>query len=165
MNEITTYTVYHPYGGIVNHDCKRGEYMYNLVAMINAKSLEDCFFMAQNDWPEYGRMGLRSTSVGDIIAVDDGDIFGKYYMITGRGFVEVPHTVVSYIDWGIIHQDKNHHDGPKYDVFILDEETHEHIRVHENLDFDSAVQKRYLLQSEGHVATIQDATEQLEYWY
>jgi len=89
------YVIYHPYGGDINHDCKRGEFEYKEVAHVHARSLNDVFQQSQNDFnEEYASLGIRSTCVGDIIRLDD-----VYYMITGTGFVEVPPTVVQYIDW------------------------------------------------------------------
>lgn len=89
------YVIYHPRGGALNHNCERGVYEYGEVARVDATSLKDAFMKSQNDFNDsYLNLGIRSTSVGDIIRKDD-----IYYMIAGTGFVEVPPTVVQYIDW------------------------------------------------------------------
>jgi len=95
------YVIYHPHGGALNHKCERGVYEYNEVGYVTATSLSEAFMKSQNDLCDessddsYLYLGVRSTSVGDIIRKGD-----TYYMITGTGFVEVPPTVVQYIDWG-----------------------------------------------------------------
>ena len=90
------YQIYHPYGGELNHDCQRGVYEYKQVATVQAYSLPDAFTKAQNDFnPDYEKLGVRSTCIGDIIQCGP-----LYYMVTGTGFTEVPPTVVQYIDWG-----------------------------------------------------------------
>lgn len=92
------YTIYHPFNGVLNSDCKRGLYEYVIVHNVDAVSLEDAFRKSQNDFDDvYRSLNLRSTSVGDIIC---DDTTNKYYMVNGIGFTEVPFTVVSYIDWG-----------------------------------------------------------------
>lgn len=92
------YVIYHPHGGALNLNCERGVYEYTEVGYVTATSLSEAFIKSQNDLCDesgdsYLYLGVRSTSVGDIIR--KGDI---YYMITGTGFVEVPPTVVQYID-------------------------------------------------------------------
>lgn len=102
--KVSDYLVYHPYGGAMNHNCERGTYEYVAVYHTNANSLEDVFVKAQNRNEHYSQMGIRSTSVGDIIySVKDEQAF----MVIGRGFAPVPPTVLSYIDW-TNHPEVNH---------------------------------------------------------
>ena len=100
------YTLYIPVGGHINYACVRGEFEYDSVFSLKADSLEEAFRLTQNDFNEdYASLGLRSSAVGDIFM----DVMhGTYYMVNGIGFVEVPSTVVNYIDWG------NHLDFAKY---------------------------------------------------
>ena len=93
------YTLYIPVGGHINYACVRGEFEYDSVFSVKADSLEEAFRLTQNDFnEEYASLGLRSSAVGDIFM----DVMhGTYYMVNGIGFVEVPSTVVNYIDWDL----------------------------------------------------------------
>ena len=103
-SDIRDYIVYHPFGGAMNHNCERGTYEYVAVYHTDANSLEDVFIKAQNRNEDYSNIGIRSTSVGDIIySVKDEQAF----MVIGRGFAPVPPTVLSYIDW-TNHPEVNH---------------------------------------------------------
>ena len=93
------YRIFQPFDGVINHECKRGFYMYDNVGEVIATSLDDAFFSAQNEFDSWAEYGVRSTCVGDIIELD-----GVYHMVGGVGFIEVPSTVVGYIDWGIVDQ-------------------------------------------------------------
>lgn len=89
------YVIYHPVGGAINHNCQRGVYEYEEVGRVDAGCLPDAFLKAQNDFnEEYASHGVRSTCVGDILRCED-----LYFMVTGSGFIEVPPTVVQYLDW------------------------------------------------------------------
>lgn len=90
------YEIFHPLNGILNTDCKRGVYEYEkLNIIISASSLQDAFIKSQNGFNKhYAKLNKRSTSVGDIIRVNRVG-----YMITGSDFVEIPDTVLTYIDW------------------------------------------------------------------
>ena len=91
------FRIMHPVGGVLNHDLKRGLYEFEVIYDIEAKSLIHAFRGCQNDFNEsYAKLNKRSTSVGDIIIDLDEQIC---YMITGRGFIEIPPTVAQYIDW------------------------------------------------------------------
>lgn len=92
---VRQFNIYHPFGGILNHDCQRGAYEYQLVATVEAHTLKAAYMLGQNDFNDtYALLGVRSTSVGDIIT--DGDLC---YFVTGTGFQEIPPTVLQYIDW------------------------------------------------------------------
>lgn len=88
------FNIYMPKGGSLNDSCLRGIYEYECVLSVMANSLEQVWSFAQNHNALYELLDLRSLSVGDILS--DGN---TYHMITGRGFTEVPRTVVTYIDW------------------------------------------------------------------
>ena len=95
MNKSSIYFILHPVGGSLNNKCERGVFEFEHVALVTADSLEEAFIKAQNEFNEdYANLGHRSTSVGDIIENES-----KYYMVMPLGFAEVPHTVVTYIDW------------------------------------------------------------------
>lgn len=96
-NALKTYRIFHPYFGDLNTNCERGTYMYDHVGSVSATSLDDAFLSAQNEFDSWAEYGNRSTCVGDIIEVD-----GIYHMVGRNGFIEVPSTVVGYIDWGIV---------------------------------------------------------------
>ena len=89
------YNIYHPFGGIMNHNCERGLYEYQQVATVEANSLEEAYRLAQNENDSYTKNDVRSTSVGDIITSETG-----HYMVKNIGFYKIPHTVTSFIDWG-----------------------------------------------------------------
>ena len=92
-----TYIIHHPFGGDLNHRCERGQHEYKPVATVEAPSLEMAFIEAQNHTNmKYCSLGLRSTSVGDIITAPDN----THHMVMPIGFQEVPFTVLTYIDWG-----------------------------------------------------------------
>lgn len=91
------YRIHHPFNGVLNTECVRGQHEYQEVTFVNATSLHQAYFLSQNDFNEqYASLNIRSTSVGDIIT----DPEGKHHMVKPMGFTEVPHTVLSYIDWG-----------------------------------------------------------------
>jgi hypothetical protein len=96
------FNIYHPLGGFINYRCERGIHEYEQVATVDATSLQEAFTQAQNDFnPEYEELGHRSTCVGDIIT--QSDEFGnvEHYIVESFGFVEVPPTVLGYIDWSL----------------------------------------------------------------
>jgi hypothetical protein len=94
---MITYKILHPKNGVLNTDCIRGQFAYEKVTLVKAKSLQNAFYCSQNDFSdEYASLNKRSTSVGDIIV----DLrHEKHYFVSGVGFTEIPHTVASYIDW------------------------------------------------------------------
>ena len=92
------YIIFHPSNGCMNHNCVRNQFSYGQVATLLAHNLEEAFRLSQNDFSkEYSALGIRSTSVGDIIVDIRNE---KHYFVKGVGFEEIPHTVTSYIDWG-----------------------------------------------------------------
>ena len=93
---MITFNIYHPIGGAINHRCEKGVYQYEPIGSVEALSLEDAYRKAQNDFSKkYRDLGHRSTCVGDIITTDD-----TCHIVESFGFVEVPETVLQYIDWG-----------------------------------------------------------------
>lgn len=96
------YHIYHPKGGLINHACVRGQYEYEFVGTVLASSLDQAFVRAQNDFEPWAEYQVRSTCIGDIITCPSKDVgvFPTCYMVKGVGFTEVPHAVISYIDWG-----------------------------------------------------------------
>jgi len=92
---MTTCNIYHPVGGVMNHDCKPAQYEYELVATIDASSLSDAFMKSQNFDPIYESFNKRSTSIGDIIVMKDRDPA----VVTGIGFQVVTPKWLTYIDW------------------------------------------------------------------
>jgi hypothetical protein len=96
---MKTFRILHPVGGVLNTNMDRGLYEYEIIQeYFVAKSLNDVFRLTQNDFSKlYASLGKRSTSVGDIIIDLDENI---HYMISGKGFIEIPYTVAQYIDWG-----------------------------------------------------------------
>jgi hypothetical protein len=106
---MNSYEIYHPIGGAMNYHCTPAMYEYTKVAEIFASSVEEAFKMSQNDFNEqYALLGIRSTSVGDIIAMTGDDYLGFYgqsdksiMLVKGTGFQSVSPTWLSYIDWTI----------------------------------------------------------------
>lgn len=78
------FTIWHPLGNVINHQCSLTEHEYQLVGHINATTKEQAFINSQSFSSQWENKLLRSTSVGDIIS--DGD---KYYMVKGMGFKEI----------------------------------------------------------------------------
>jgi hypothetical protein len=96
------FNIYHPVGGAINHKCQRGLYEYEQVAIVEATSLEDAYRKAQNDFNhEYSELAFRSTCVGDIITQSDESGNVEHYIVDSFGFVQVPATVLQFIDWGL----------------------------------------------------------------
>lgn len=95
---MNKYIIYHPKGGLINHQCLRGQYQYEAVGTVTAHSVEDAFLKGQNDYHPYSEFGVRSTCVGDIICCQDNpdSVFPTCYMIRGMGYDIVPHTVITY---------------------------------------------------------------------
>lgn len=53
------------------------------VTTIEASNLNEAFRLSQNDFnPDYAKLGLRSTCVGDIFVKENGE----RYEVTGMGF-------------------------------------------------------------------------------
>lgn len=97
------YNIYHPWGGVLNTECVRGQHEYQEVAFVQATSLEQAYFKSQNDFnPQYSKLKIRSTSVGDIIK----DPNGVCHMVKPTGYVEVPVTMLNHIVWS----NHKHHD-------------------------------------------------------
>lgn len=94
---MITYKILHPKNGVLNAQCIRGQFAYEPIVSFPAKSLDDAFKLAQNDFSDaYNILNVRSTSVGDIIV----DLrHEKHYFVSNVGFTEIPHTVASYIDF------------------------------------------------------------------
>jgi hypothetical protein len=78
---LKKYRVYHPALGELNTFCELG-IKFKEVANVFANSLGDAFRAGQNAFnSEYCTLGLRSTSVGDVIEFN-----GAYYMVMSTGF-------------------------------------------------------------------------------
>lgn len=61
--------------------------MYELVATIEAKSINDAFVKAQNDFNALYRVyDVRSTCVDDLIQSEADKMLGVYYKVLGMGF-------------------------------------------------------------------------------
>lgn len=86
-----TYKIYH--SNQLNPFCEKYKHDYNHVATVQVPSLEEAFVFTQNDFsPSFASVGVRSTSVGDVIAEHKKD--GKHFMVMGVGFAEIPSDVV-----------------------------------------------------------------------
>ena len=91
----TTYKVYHPINGDMNHKCEPAKYEYELITTVIASSLEDAFRKCQNFNSDYDVLGKRSTSIGDIIMMEDNDPA----LVMNIGFQVVTPKWLSYIDY------------------------------------------------------------------
>lgn len=95
------YSIYHPTGGRMNHDCTPAQYMYERVFSLKAESFAEAFKLCQNDFnPDYASMGYRSTSVGDVIQSHEDWLNNEYHVVTGTGFQTVSNAWIRFIDWG-----------------------------------------------------------------
>lgn len=93
------FNIYHPLDGAINHRCEQKLYQYEQVATVFATSLEDAFKQGQNDFnDEYSELGFRSTCVGDIITQSDDLGNVEHYIVESFGFVQIPETVLQFID-------------------------------------------------------------------
>lgn len=111
------FNIYHPIGGSINHKCERGVYEYEQVAVVEAVSLEDAYRKAQNHDSEYSELGVRSTCVGDIITMSDEFGTVTHHIVDSFGFIEIPSTVLEYIDWGN-HIGYNEHHGQQFQQML-----------------------------------------------
>ncbi len=94
---IKMYTIKHPIGGHLNHNCEKDKFEYEDICILVCNSLQEAFEMSQNDFNEfYALLGKRSTSVGDIIVTPDN----VHYFVDKVGFTEIPATVS---EWKPIH--------------------------------------------------------------
>ena len=81
------FEVYHPIDGSLNMVEDRGV-EYTLITTVDCKSLEDVYFLTQNDLnSSYAELGKRSTSVGDLIYDVENNIT---YCIKGIGYDAFP---------------------------------------------------------------------------
>ena len=88
------YKILHPVNGEMNHNCDLASFQYEVVAEVEANSLRDAFYKSQNDFSdEYALLGIRSTSVGDVIKHDK-----YFYMVNGIGFSEIAKNLMRYKD-------------------------------------------------------------------
>lgn len=95
------FSIYHPVGGSMNHDCTPALYMYECVCTLEADSLEEAFRLSQNDFnEEYAKIGVRSTSVGDIIQSQEDWENKECNLVMGVGFKTVSNVWLQFIDWG-----------------------------------------------------------------
>ena len=95
------YSIYHPISGSMNHFCEPAQYEYALVFSLEAGNLDEAFKLCQNDFnEEYTKLGIRSTSVGDIIQGQRDYESGTCHLVKGIGFQEVSNMWLSFIDWG-----------------------------------------------------------------
>lgn len=83
-NSQKSYTIWHPLGNVINHECSLREHDYQPVGNVNAYTKEQAFIYSQSFSSQWEDKLIRSTCVGDIIS--DGD---KYYMVKGMGFKEI----------------------------------------------------------------------------
>lgn len=91
------YSIYHPISGKINHDFE--PQMYEKIFQVEAKSLEHAFMLSQNDFnPEYQALGVRSTSIGDIIQSEEDNLTLSCNLVKGIGFQNVPSTWLTYFD-------------------------------------------------------------------
>jgi hypothetical protein len=87
------YAIYHPSVNeyTINHECKVPLYKYKHVYSVDADSMEEAFRKAQNDFnPEYEALGIRSTSVGDVIQSIVDFEWAVCHVVTGKGFMQRP---------------------------------------------------------------------------
>lgn len=77
------YFIYHPEGGECNPLCLPNV-KYEYVAVVWADDMEDAFRKAQNEskYSKYTDLGIRSTSVGDLIRARGRNAF----IVEGKGF-------------------------------------------------------------------------------
>ena len=88
------YKILHPVDGKLNTQCDLASFQYEVIVEIEADSLRDAFYRSQNDFSdEYALMGIRSTSVGDIIQHNK-----TFYMVNGIGFSEIGKNMLKYRD-------------------------------------------------------------------
>lgn len=94
------FSIYHPTGGRLNTECLPKAFMYEHICTIDASSFAEAFRLTQNDWDEeYRRIGVRSTSVGDIIQSDNDQRHGACHLIEGNGFKQISDDWLHFIDW------------------------------------------------------------------
>ena len=92
------YSIYHPVDGHLNHMCEPMAYMYELVFTVDADTIDQAFYLCQNDFnEEYRKLNIRSTSVGDIIKAEDDDL--ECSIIKPIGLNKVPSSWLRYIDY------------------------------------------------------------------
>jgi hypothetical protein len=93
------FNIYHPVNGKINHKCESHVFEYEHVATVEAASLEEAYKKGNNSSnPEYADLGLRSTCVGDIITKSDKTGEVEYYIKDTLNFVEIPSSVVDFIN-------------------------------------------------------------------
>lgn len=99
------YSIYHPLNGSLNSQCKCNTFMYELVFRIECDSLHEAFTLSQNVFNEdYALLGIRSTSVGDIIQSEEDCEKNECHLVKGIGFFCVPSIWLRFIDHGeVIH--------------------------------------------------------------
>jgi hypothetical protein len=94
------FQIFHPKGGVLNTQCKAGQYMYEHICSVEASSYEEAFRLCQNEDERYASLGIRSTSVGDILQSEEDEDNLSCKLVRGIGFSDVPNTWLQFIDWG-----------------------------------------------------------------
>jgi hypothetical protein len=81
-NMETQYHIFHSTGPDAFEEVEKQPRQY--AGFVTANSLEEAFFLSNNDNSDWAMNGVRSTSVGDVIQQDD-----KFFMVCGTGFKEL----------------------------------------------------------------------------
>lgn len=144
---MNAYTIYHPMNGELNPNCETKDVQYESVHLLQTTDLKNVFALTQNDFSaEYKKLGLRSTSVGDIIL----DIYeDRLYFITSTGYSLIPDGLL---------------DGLKSQVFILQLLNNEQRKKDEE---NVCINKQNELSEEGeeywnNIATLEERQRQIE---
>lgn len=92
MNQEKNYSIWHPLGNVINHECSHVKHEYQHVGNVTAQNKEQAFINSQRFSAQWADRNVRSTSVGDIIS--DGD---RHFMVKGMGFQEIDTLTRLYI--------------------------------------------------------------------
>lgn len=80
------YSIHHSISGM-NYLCKENEFPYQKMCDLESPDIDTAFFLSQNDYNEYyNKLGIRSTSVGDIISYYNDEKEYVCKMVLNRGF-------------------------------------------------------------------------------
>ena len=88
MSDYKKFSIYHPVDGVIN-DSMRMNYIYEYITSVEALNLVKSLYMGHEKFnSKYRELGVRNTTTGDLITVDD-----KLYMVSGKGgFKRIPST-------------------------------------------------------------------------
>jgi hypothetical protein len=92
---MNKFLIYHPINGDINSTLLEDTFQYEKVFTIYSINLNTVFAKCSNINPKYFDLGIRNTTVGDIII---NATKNEYYFVTEDSFKEITSFVLDYFN-------------------------------------------------------------------